>query len=354
MENNIYINGICSISAQPENAPFSEAPLEYHDSIITALAPNYKEYIPPIMLRRMSKAVKMGLVAAKRALKEANVEIPDAIITGTGEGCKQDTEKFLQNMLDQDEELLSPTAFIQSTHNTVGGQIALNLKCTGYNVTYTQNSASLESAFLDALLYFAETNQEKHILVGGVEEIAKKSTPFYYLDGQLKNENISNLALLASDSPGTITSEGAHFFALSNKLLEKSYAVLRDLKIIHSVSEECLTSEVSDFLKSNLLNPSDIDMLIFGNNGDSRFDGFYQNLQLGLFKETIQLGYKHLTGDYNTVSGYAVSLAAKILKGGQIPEILKLNAVKATLPKHILIYNQYLGSNHSFILVSKI
>lgn len=71
-------------------------------------------------------------MASALAMKDANVESVDAIITGTGLGCIEDSEKFLKSILDNKEEFLTPTSFIQSTHNTVGAQIALysNVKAT--------------------------------------------------------------------------------------------------------------------------------------------------------------------------------------------------------------------------------
>lgn len=52
----------------------------------------------------------------------------DAIITATGLGCLADTEKFMNALMDNREQMLNPTAFIQSTFNTVGAQLALLLK----------------------------------------------------------------------------------------------------------------------------------------------------------------------------------------------------------------------------------
>lgn len=352
MKNKVYINGVAGISAQPEEAGFTEEVIAYQENIIPAISPNFKESINPMMLRRMSKAIKMSLWCAKKALQEAGVKSPDAIITGTGEGCKQDTEKFLENILLQDEGLVTPTAFIQSTHNTAGGQIALDLGCTGYNVTYTQNSASLETALIDALLQFKEDNTLKNILVGGVEEIAKTSSGFGNLDGQLKKEQISNLELLKQDSEGTIFSEGAQFFSLSGQRNENSYAVLKDVKIMHTTDHKNLERRLSEFLENNSLKPNDIDLVIFGMNGDSRFDTYYKQLGEKFFREQLQLAFKHLSGDYKTVSGYAMILACKMIKRQVVPEIFKLNDQKAGPIKNILIYNQYLGLNHSLILLS--
>lgn len=352
MKDKVYINGIGSISAQPEEAGFTEEIVSYQENIIPAISPNFKEKISPVMLRRMSKAVKMSLWCAKKALLESGTEKPDAIITGTGEGCKQDTEKFLENILLENEGLVTPTAFIQSTHNTVGGQIALDLGCTGYNVTYTQNSASMETALIDALLQFEEDKTTPNILVGGVEEIAKTSSGFGYLDGQLKKEQISNLELLKQKSEGTIFSEGAQFFSLSGQKKENSYALLRDVKTLHTVEQETLEIIVAEFLKRNSLEPKDIDLVMMGVNGDSRFDVYYKQIGEQLFKNQLQLAFKHLSGDYKTVSGYAMMLACKIIKRQVVPEELKLNDKKAGPIKNILIYNQYLGMNHSLILLS--
>ena len=230
MSKSIYITGISGISAQTEETIFSEEPISYYTNIFRAIVPDFKEYIPAIALRRMSKAIKMGLTAGKMALQDANVELPDAIITGTGEGCKQDTEKFLEALLKQNEVLLTPTSFIQSTHNTVGGQIALNLGCTGYNVTYSQESSSLESALIDSMLLLNEKPDLKSVLVGGVDEVSNKITSFGYLTNFLKQQEINNLDLFTQNSPGTITSEGAFFFNLSPKTKETSYAKLKAIE----------------------------------------------------------------------------------------------------------------------------
>ncbi len=53
--------------------------------------------------------------------------MPGAIITGTALGCLEDTVTFLTRMIELNEELLPPTAFIQSTHNTVAAD-SINVK----------------------------------------------------------------------------------------------------------------------------------------------------------------------------------------------------------------------------------
>ena len=63
-----------------------------------------------MVARRLGKLLKRAIVTAKQALGET---IPEAIITGTGLGCIENTEKFLVSMLENDEEYLQPTYFMQ-------------------------------------------------------------------------------------------------------------------------------------------------------------------------------------------------------------------------------------------------
>src|SRR5207253_3406481 len=85
---------------------------------LSAREPDYTGLIPPMQLRRMSKAVRMGIGAAKACLDSAGIQRPDAIAVGTTLGCLKDTEVFLNKLVTQEERMLTPTSFIQSTHNT--------------------------------------------------------------------------------------------------------------------------------------------------------------------------------------------------------------------------------------------
>ncbi len=345
MSKKIFINGISSISAQADDA-WENGFTELSEIISRAKTPDFKKYIKPAALRRMSPAIKMGLTSAKSSLEDGGILMPDAIITGTGQGCKRDTERFLTEMESREESLLSPTSFIQSTHNTLSGQIALNLQCREYNITYTQNSASLEFALQDAQMQLLE-NSAKNILVGGVEEISELITGFAVLDGQLKEKPERDL--LKSKTSGTIFSEGAQFFVLSSKHNQSTYAELKDLKVKYQTQN--IQDEIQLFLDQNRLRFEDMDAVFLGNNGDIRYDDAYHKLQTGVFKEIPQLGFKHFSGEYDTASGFALWAACKIFKSGKVPEKMKLNKKSVSKIKNILIYNQYLGKNHSLILL---
>ncbi len=347
-----YINSVGCISIQntSDNTQFLDEVVEYDKNIIPAIPPDYKAYIPPAAARRMAKGVKMGVVASNLALNEAAVESPDAIITGTGMGCLIDSEKFLAAIIDNHEEYLTPTSFIQSTHNTVGAQVALGLKCNAYNFTYVHAAVSFESCLIDAQLMLAE-EEASTILVGGIDELGPITTKYHELVHHVKGEEINTLKLLDSKTSGSIFAEGASFFLLSDKKQESTYAQLIDVEIISNLSIEVLQDRVHHFLDQNNISSNDIDAVVLGNNGDVDYDHYYKELQTTIFADTQQLYYKHLSGEFSTASSFGFWIASKILKNQQAPDVLKMNTKEVKAYKNILLYNQYRGENHSLVLI---
>ena len=347
-----YINGVGCVSAQKtfDNSEFLDEISHYDTNVMPVVAPVYKEFIHPVAARRMAKGVKMGVVASKLALQEAGLEMPDAILTGTGMGCVRDSEKFLENIIKNEEQFLTPTSFIQSTHNTVGAAVALGLKCKAYNVSYVHAAVSFESALVDASLVFHEEDAN-HILVGGVEEMGDHTIKLFHLIKHLKAEPINNMDLLKASSQGTTTSEGAQFFVLSQQKQDSSYAQLKAVEMYNELDDSEVAQQLETFIQNNGLAITDIDAVILGNNGDAEFDPIYQSLQTGLFENTPQLAYKHLSGEYNTASAFGFWVGAKVLKTQQVPAVLKMNELSKPAYKNVLLYNQYRGKNHSFVLL---
>ncbi|GGF26001.1 beta-ketoacyl synthase N-terminal-like domain-containing protein [Flavobacterium limi] len=349
-----YINGVGCISTQKtfDTVFLEEAVVNHDENVLAVIPPVYKDYISPAAIRRMAKGVKNGIVASALAMKDSNVENVDAIITGTGLGCIEDSEKFLKSILDNNEEFLTPTSFIQSTHNTVGAQIALLQQCKGYNFTYVNGAVSFESALIDAKMQIEE-EEANSILVGGVDENGDYTTALFKLNGRIKKDNSGPYDVLTSATSGAVYGEGASFFVLENERKENTYAELLDVSIVNTLEENEVEDAIQSFLKSNNLEISDVDVLILGFDGNADFENYYKNLVQNSFAETPQLYYKHLSGEYDTASAFALWMASKILKTQEIPEIIKLNPVSKPSYKTILLYNQLNGKNHSFTLLTK-
>ncbi len=342
------------ISAQDtfETVFLESVEINTNENIVYAKQPSYKEIIPPAAARRMAKGVKMSLAASSKALHEAKIIIPGAIITGTGMGCIEDSEKFLKALLDNNEEYLTPTNFIQSTHNTVGGQVALGLGCNGYNFTYVNGAVSFESALLDAKLQI-ENDEEDSILVGAADETSSHTMELYQLINIIKKESDIPYSILESNSSGVVFGEGATFFALENTLKNNSYAVVEAVQIQNELQITEVADFISDFLKSNHLTSNDVDVIVLGNNGDIDFDRYYTPLSSSLFNKIPQVFYKHLCGEYGTASAFGLWIAASIIKNQVIPICIKMNSIETVAFSKVLVYNQFKGKDHSLVLLSK-
>jgi hypothetical protein len=130
------------------------------DNMLKAIEPSY-EGIPGSILRRMSKSVKMGVGAALPLLSltpsnpRAELALPGStdsstppskpsllssavptaspstglslqgILIGTGNGGMEDSVKFLKQIIDYEEGLLTPGTFVQNTANAIASQIGL-------------------------------------------------------------------------------------------------------------------------------------------------------------------------------------------------------------------------------------
>lgn len=109
-----------------------------------AVEPDYKEVIANANLRRrMNRMLKMGTYAAMKCLADTDV---DMMLTATSLGSISDTEKMLDTIYSSGETLGNPTAFIQSTFNTLAGNIA-QLKSTHIpNVTFVNRGETVANA----------------------------------------------------------------------------------------------------------------------------------------------------------------------------------------------------------------
>ena len=171
--NPVYILSATQISAQePLSEAWMLAPKKLASGAAPCLDPDFKEFIPPVQARRMGNLLKRALVTAKKALALSGIPMPDAILCGTGLGCMEPTERILATFRESGEGSVSPTDFMQSTHNTIASTIAIHLKCHGYNCTYSQGSVSFESALLDAFLQLKAGLLSSALVCAGEENLS--------------------------------------------------------------------------------------------------------------------------------------------------------------------------------------
>jgi 3-oxoacyl-[acyl-carrier-protein] synthase II len=348
-----YINGIGVISTQDLSKGIPDTIMEYRSDYLRSLDPDYKQFINPVAARRMSRLIRTGITAARLALSDAALEMPDAIITGTGLGSVEDTEKLLSE-LNSGATILNPTPFIQSTYNTISSQVAINLKCHNYNSTYVHRTFSFESALRDGLMQLDEGMAE-NFLAGGIDEMTLTHLGIIRRQGHWKREAASNLDLLNYEAPGALAGEGAAFFVVGREPVAESYCKIKAVEMFSRQSgEEFECTEVSEFLKRNGLSKTDIDLLIIGYNGDREFDPVYDRIAGDLFTEKPVAWFKHISGEYYTSSGIGLWLGANILKRQHVPASVLLRGTGSGSMKNILLYNQYRNEQHCLFLLSSV
>ena len=350
----MYIRSTGNISPQKTfgHPPFLAEAIGFPGNRLTCTEPDYKDIIDIKLIRRMSRIIRMGVAAATECLQEAGITKPGAIVTGTAYGCLEDTGLFLTRMVEFNEELLTPTAFIQSTHNTIGAQIGLMLQCNNYNNAFVHRGFSFESALMDAAMLLNEKAAE-NVLVGAIDEITNISHAILSRMGLYKQGNISNLDLFNHKTKGTIAGEGASFFLMANEPSSADYAKLDGVTTIYKPeTNREIEQKILSFLENHSVTLSEIDIIITGRNGDVNSDKIFDELEKSIFKNNETINYKQLCGDYPTATGFALWLAAHIIKAGEVPPVLKFKGSKENKPTRILIYNHYQNIHHTLLLVS--
>jgi len=316
---------------------------------LACVEPDYADYVDAKLIRRMSRIIKMGVAAAMQCLKDADLQMPDAIVTGTAYGCLQDTEVFLNRLVEFKEELLTPTAFIQSTHNTVSAQIALMLQCHNYNNTYVHRGFSFESALLDAMMMLNE-NEISNALVGAADEIIDTSHAILSRFDLYRKE-VSTDTLFDVKTKGTIAGEGATFFTLLKESSGNDLAKLDAITTFYKPADDSeIKEQIAAFLAGQTVDIEEIDLIITGRNGDHENDAVYESLNTSLFANKQTITFKHLCGEYPTASSYALWLGAAIIKERKVPEALLKQNNKSV--KKLLIYNHYQNTYHALYLLS--
>ncbi len=343
----LYIHQTYCISAQQDllqaNIELINEPV---DKKLLAIEPSY-EKIPPGILRRMGKSIRMGVGAALPLISES--DSINGIIMGSANAGMDDCVKFLNQMVQYDEGQLTPGSFVQSTGNVIAGQLGLISKNKGYNITHIHLGLAFENALLDAMMQL-NSNPLNSYLVGGVDEIS----PFHYnietLAGSYKKEEISSAHLYETDSPGCLVGEGAAMFVVSSSS-DAAIAKVAAIKTMHSTDTELVKQQLKIFLQNNLVAGTGIDLFISGENGDNRTLPFYTACEALLAEDTAIVRYKHMAGDFATVSALGLWYACEFLQQ-PVPEHMFKKKTSKTIYRNILLCNNFKGLQHSFILIS--
>lgn len=292
----VYIKAATQISMQqPLSEAWMTAPVEHTEPYVCSLDPNFRDWLNPLESRRMGKILKRALVTAQKVMHDSGVQQPDAVITGTGLGCIENTELFLDQLCREGEEMLKPTYFMQSTHNTISSLISIHDHLHGYNTTYSHKSVSFDSALLDAFTQL-RLGDIRTALVTGNDEM----TPTYF--------SILQRAGYVGQ-PGQVAAG------------ETSVAMMLTTDPADAL---CEIEEVSMSVRGVQQPFAPADLLVLGTNGVPQNDQLYQEIAQQMpGVETFE--YKRLFGESYTVSGLGVYAAAHLLNQGRADRVLFVN-----------------------------
>ena len=346
----VYIQSATQISAQaPLSDEWFDKPIYYNEKKALSVDPNFAGYLSPIMSRRLCNLLKRAIITSRVTLQKAAVEMPDAIISGTGLGCIENTEKFLYAIWENEEKFLQPSYFMQSTHNSISTAIAIDLKCHGYNNTYVHRGASFEYALFDALIQFRQ--QKIHsALVGGFDEL----TPDYFIF--FDRIGIWNFYGQDASLPKTMCfgGEAAVSMLLQTEKNEQTLCELNDVEIMYHPDMDKLRQSLDRLLDEAGCSLSDIDAVVVGTNGNMINDCIYQQVIPNLFSGLPLVQYKHLFGQSFTSPALGTYVAVTCLSRQMIPaHLLTAREENITGVKRLLLYNHYQNKSHSFILLSR-
>lgn len=336
----VYIQAADQISLQ---APLSEAwmkdPIRYDVPYARAVDPDFKQWLTPAESRRLGKILKRAWVTAQSVSRKTGVEHPDAILVGTGLGCMENTERFLEALCRDGESLLSPTHFMQSTHNTIASLLALRSHTHGYNITYSHKDVSFDQALLDAWTQFRIGNI-RTALVGGYDEL----TPSYFT-------LLERIGYMGGSQPGT-GSETAVALLLSMEA-QQGLCELVSMRMLYRPTEQALQETLHSLLDEAQLTPESLSAVMTGVSGREAQDAPYHRFIQQWFPEVPTLRYKQWFGLSYTASAYAVYAAAHCLDQGFIPDGMYYGPTppRSEPPQTLLLLNQSEDKEYSLIIL---
>ena len=300
MTNRIYIRSAAQISVQkPLCEDWMADPVQLSGEYLRSQDPDFKPFLSSMQARRMGLILKRAIAVSLTALREAGIECPDAIFTGTGLGCMENTENFLSAMYRDGEEMLPPTYFMMSTHNTISSAVAILLRCHGQNCTYSQKDISFESALLDAFLQL-QVGGISNALVGAHDETTPDTYRLLkgtgYFEGIVTAAEASSAFVLSAFStPSAVLGTDV---ALKNPLCE-----LADVQILHSPTN--LESVVNEYNASRVIRSSDYFKL---------FGKCFSTSGLGAYEAAMRIA-KGLDKDILVVNDAGEDVGLVYLKG---------------------------------------
>ena len=310
-----------------------EHPVIYAEPYVRSLDVDFKQWLSPAESRRMGKLLKRALVTSLSAMQRSGVANPDAVITGTGLGCIENTEILLTHLCEEGEENCKPTPFMQSTHNTISSLVSIHTHSHGYNATYAHKEASFDCALEDAWTQM-QLGRINTALVGGQDEMTPKYFGLLCKTGYLGN-------------PSQVAGEAAVSVMLSSEPAPEALCKLTFFKRCYRPTPTTL-SEIAKEI-------GNVDAVMTSISGIASPSTPMLAEASQLFPATPLLQFKNIFGESYTAYGLGIYATAHILKQQRLPEQMLIpDGGRPNALRRILVLNQIGGKDYTFAVLESL
>ncbi len=136
-----------------------------------------KDFIPPMVARRMSRFSQLAVASAVEAVAESGLSVNDetrtriAVAVGTGIASTGSTDTFFEGLLSEGPEGTNPMIFPETVQNIAASHIGIHFSIRGPNITFSHAdiSSELSIAYCCGLL---ESGQVDAAIVSGADEMS--------------------------------------------------------------------------------------------------------------------------------------------------------------------------------------
>lgn len=260
---------------------------------LTARTDRLSDFVDKSALRRLDHYIRMALLGSFLALEDAGMLDPKQrrmgiiVATGYGSTCNM---MDIQQALNNDAPLISPTRFANSVHNAAATHISILLDEMGPSLSVNDYDVSIPSAFLSACQWLREKRVEA-VLVGGVDEYCRALGYNWYRRYHSEDPGKNNPA---DSVPGhAVIGEGACFFVLAPQEDSSPYGFIESV-------------HMGNYTRGRMGAAKDA-VCFLSVDGYSEYDDPYA---VYLSKDTKVASYTHLYGGLPIGMGFDIAIAA--------------------------------------------
>lgn len=338
----IYVNSAAQISIQrPLCDKWMTEPLPVSGSLCPAIDPDFREFLTPLEARRMGRMIKRAVAVSLTSIRESGISRPDAIITGTGLGCMEYSENILVSLDTVGEGNVKPSAFMQSTHNTIGSIIGIKTCNHGYNCTYSHLGISFELSLADAWTQLS-LGKISSALVGCHDEM----TPAWF--------SIFRDSGYVPDGLSCPVGEASVAFMISSEK-DRALAELGGVKTLYKPDMKRLAGTLYKLLEDNCISMDEVSCIMAGLNGNSLNDRVYTDFCNEFCPGIPVLSCKPVFGESLSSSALSFYCSLSCIRYGYVPVSMTVGMDstdgQCIIPENILIFNHSDNKEFSFVLL---